>query len=176
MSKVYFLADTHWGHRNICKYRPDFKDNQEHDTAILNSITRRVEKRDTLWLLGDIFFDYALAMDLMDELSYIRNVRWVLGNHDAENNERQDVIPEAVQRGWKIYAMYKYKSYWLSHPPIHPDELRGKMNIHGHVHSATIDDARYVNVSCENTGFAPVSLETIETSLTSTHPLTTLNN
>ena len=55
----------------------------------------------------------------------------------------------------------KYKEFWLSHAPIHPEELRDRINIHGHVHYKNIDDARYFNVSCENIGFKPISLENI---------------
>lgn len=161
MSKVYFLGDTHWGHRNICKYRP-FNTPEEHDDFILYNLLKTVNKRDTLWLMGDIFFDAAQSKSIMDELEYIRNIRWVLGNHDAENGDRQSITLSALTRGWKVYSMYKYKGYWLTHHPIHPQELRGKKNIHGHVHSSTIPDVNYINVSCENTDYFPKCLDDIE--------------
>lgn len=63
----------------------------------------------------------------------------------------------------KVCGFEKYKKSWLSHAPIHPAELRGKINIHGHVHDATITDEnglpdlRYFNVSLENTGGRPIA-------------------
>ena len=31
-----------------------------------------------------------------------------------------------------MYSLYRWHEFWLSHCPIHPGELRGKLNIHGH--------------------------------------------
>ena len=63
--------------------------------------------------------------------------------------------------GIEVYGFVKYKEFWLSHCPIHPNELRGKVNIHGHVHNKTIIDCNYFNTSCENVDFKPISLENI---------------
>ena len=47
----------------------------------------------------------------------------------------------------------------LTHVPVHPSQFgRYKANIHGHLHSTKISDARYINVSAECIGLAPVSL------------------
>ena len=65
-------------------------------------------------------------------------------------------------------GLEKYKGAWLSHAPIHPAELRGKINIHGHVHYANVLDEtgkldnRYFNVSLENTGGCPIALNVIK--------------
>ncbi len=54
----------------------------------------------------------------------------------------------------EVHSMLKYKGMWLTHCPMHPDELRGKINIHAHVHEQTVmqgwgpwrkPDPRYVN-------------------------------
>ena len=42
-----------------------------------------------------------------------------------------------------------------------PDKLKGKINLHGHVHSNNIDDLLYFNVSMENINYTPISLEEI---------------
>jgi calcineurin-like phosphoesterase family protein len=61
-----------------------------------------------------------------------------------------------------VQSLVKYKGFWLTHAPIHPDELRGKMNVHGHVHTKTLADNRYFNVSCENVGYKPVCFDDIK--------------
>ena len=72
-----------------------------------------------------------------------------------------------------MFGLYKYKEFWLSHAPIHPCELRGKRNIHGHVHQNHVMDEhhkrdnRYINVCVENTDGAPVSLDKIRLGQTS---------
>lgn len=57
----------------------------------------------------------------------------------------------------KVCGFEKYKKSWLSHAPIHPAELWGKINIHGHVHDATIPDYNYYNVPLENTNGRPIA-------------------
>jgi calcineurin-like phosphoesterase family protein len=59
----------------------------------------------------------------------------------------------------QVEGMVKYKFFWLTHSPMHPVELRGKVNIHGHVHFATINDIRYENVCCENISYTPISYD-----------------
>jgi calcineurin-like phosphoesterase family protein len=45
----------------------------------------------------------------------------------------------------------------LSHCPIHESEIgRFAKNIHGHVHENTLEDSRYINVSCEAVDYTPV--------------------
>lgn len=82
---------------------------------------------------------------------------WVTGNC----LEKECTILDYVQVFDDVQGFMKYKEFWLSHAPIHPNELRGKVNIHGHVHSATIDDDRYFNTSLENIGYKPISLQEI---------------
>jgi len=74
-----------------------------------------------------------------------------------------DNIPmsEIVKHFDSVYSLKKYREFWLSHCPIHPAELRGKMNIHGHVHYATLDDKRYFNTSLENIDYKPINIEEI---------------
>lgn len=66
-----------------------------------------------------------------------------------------------VQYYDKVYSLLKYKGMWLSHAPIHPDELRGKPNVHGHCHYHEIDDPRYLNVCVEHTEMMPVNIELV---------------
>lgn len=163
MSKVFHIGDLHIGHKNILKYRPEFSSIEEHDATIVENIKKTLTKRDTLWLHGDCFFTLE-ASKILHELSYINRIHWIIGNHDSDNSVRQQVIKSVVGSGMvsSIHSLVKYKGFWLSHAPIHPDELRGKLNIHGHVHRKTIDDDRYFNVSCENVWYKPICFEEIK--------------
>ena len=155
---ILFIADTHFGHRSICKYRP-FKTAEEHDETLINnwnSVVRK--KRNTVWVLGDFMFrdDSRDIKGIIDRLN--GNINLITGNHDY--------LPFCMHN--KINIMHgltkKYKM-WLSHCPIHPNELRGLVNIHGHVHSETVDDKRYINVSANVIGYTPISLDAIRSQL-----------
>lgn len=155
MSNVYFAGDLHFGHVGIPKFRPVTSE-EIHRERIIENFNRVLGKRDTLWLMGDIAF----SADMIHQVSRI-NCGYkflILGNHDYANISLWSTVVDG------IFGITKKKGFWLSHAPIHPDELRGKMNIHGHVHNATVDDPRYVNVSLENTAYMPVSLEEIRES------------
>ena len=58
-------------------------------------------------------------------------------------------------------GLFKKYGFWLSHCPVHPNELRHKKNIHGHVHNKTVDDDRYINVCCDVVNYTPVELDKI---------------
>lgn len=149
MSNVFFAGDLHFGHIGISKFRP-FSSEEEHRETIIENFNSVLGKRDTLWLMGDIAFN----AEVIAQVNRIQCARkfLVLGNHDYKNIRLWlSVVDE-------IFGITKQKGMWLSHAPIHPDELRGKINVHGHVHYATIDDPRYFNVSLENIGYKPISL------------------
>ena len=80
-------------------------------------------------------------------------IRLITGNHDDINSYPSSIL----ERG-----LVKKYGFWLSHAPIHPDELRGFKNIYGHTHKNIIPDNRYINVCCENVGYTPISLEEIK--------------
>ena len=153
MSNVYVCSDLHIGHKNIPRFRckelgffRDFKDELEHREWLYSEINKLVSKRDTLICLGDIAFSEE-ALD-----SFHNNVRCVKilvgGNHDAILTPMN--ASKYCKVYSKIYGLYKRRNVWLSHAPIHPSELRGKVNLYGHTHYATLDDKRYFYCCVEN--------------------------
>jgi calcineurin-like phosphoesterase family protein len=100
-----------------------------------------VGKRDTVYVLGDACF----TMDTIDHFSTLLGKKFLIrGNHDQLNTSVY------LKHFEEVYGLLKYKEFWLSHAPIHPEELRGKINLHGHVHYATLEDNRYFNCCVEN--------------------------
>ena len=154
MSKVFFTADTHFGHRNICAYRP-FKTPEEHDEIIIENWNKVVTKaKYQVWVLGDMCINNKLynMNDIINRLNGTIHV--ITGNHchlPYYDNNRIN-----VRNG-----LFKKYGFWLSHCPIHPDELRGKKNIHGHVHNKTIPDDRYINVCLDVNNYNLVDLDKI---------------
>ena len=159
--KVKFWSELHLDHPGIIRFRPWFKNMKEHDEYILDTLSKHIGKRTKLVLLGDS----AVGREGLAKLkSVIHNVpnQLIMGNHDAE---RQGLhIKDLIDVYDDIQALGKQtgggKKFWLSHCPLHEAELRGRLNIHGHVHTNSVRDPRYINVSFEMSK-TPIPLEDI---------------
>lgn len=152
MSLVYFASDLHLGHKNITRFREGFSSAEEHHEIILDNLLSTVSKRDTIFLLGDVAFDNSYCLRLLLGLQHATKIVWVPGNHDVSVQTILTFAEQLEYPAGKLHlpAFTSYKGWWLSHCPIHPDEIRNrKGNIHGHTHNYNIDDPRYINVSME---------------------------
>lgn len=145
---VYFIGDPHLGHRAIAKYRPWVKDTADNTRIFVSRYLREIKKRDIVFFMGDVAFDET-SLRAVGELPGRKIL--IKGNHDdfVSTSLQKDVFEE-------IHGMLSYKKMWLTHCPIHPDEMRGRVkNIHGHTHLVNmmkrnwygkkIKDPRYVN-------------------------------
>lgn len=151
MTNTLFLADMHAGHRNITKSRPQFKTPHEMFLYYEKQYLTKVTKRDIVYFLGDIIFD-PMYIELIK--GWPGKKILVLGNHCTEYLSIKDLAGVFDD----IHGLVKYKEFWLSHAPLYPDELRGKWNIHGHLHHKKVNDYRYINVSMENIPDGPIDL------------------
>lgn len=159
-SDRYVISDCHFGMANISSFRKLKKldgslMSSEEQHEVLYETLALVPKRATLWLLGDIAFN----KEWLGRIKKLpcRNKILLVGNHDLD---RKDVVMgDLVETYDQVYALHKYKGCWMSHAPIHPMELRGKLCMHGHLHYALVEDDRFRNVSAEYTGFKPVPWE-----------------
>ena len=89
-------------------------------------------------------------------------IKLVMGNHDSMQLYTQTIAPNILIQ----LPLFSYKNTWISHCPIHPQELRNRDgNIHGHLHSSIVPDLRYFNVNLDVNGYDFVPLNKILTSL-----------
>lgn len=147
---VFFISDLHLGQESMANRR-GFSCADEMNEHIIERWNSVIDKRDMVYVLGDVTMEKKRDYPLLNRLKGDKNV--VLGNHDR----RQD-IPELLKYVNSVAGMINYKSQViLTHCPIHPSELdyRFTYNIHGHVHENTLDDYRYINVSCEVVDYTP---------------------
>lgn len=142
MTQVYFTSDWHMGHHNIQRFRHWVTCEEDNTAKLEEEYTRVITKRDTVFFLGDIVFDYVSCLILQ---SLPGRKILVAGNHEYDDNMMK--LEHVFDN---VYGFHRYKGYWLSHCPIHPAELRGRINIHGHVHDATLPDKRFLNVCVDN--------------------------
>ena len=155
MTCVYITSDWHLGHRAIAKYREYVSSVEENTQILLNNYRAVVTKRDMVWFLGDIVFDENL-LQLVKDLPGTKKL--VLGNHCTDKKIKTSDLVEVFD---EVHGFVKYKKAWLSHCPIHPSELRGRINIHGHTHYTNVNDDRYFNVCVEQTNMFPKKYQDI---------------
>ena len=166
MSNNWLCSDLHLGHKNILNFDKDnsFSSEEERSNIIVQNIAGCVKKRDVLWVLGDsVFTKERLA--LLDLIQCTKKL--VAGNHCAEKYD-QKLLYEKFDY---VYGIQKKYGCWLSHAPIHPMELRGCFNVHGHTHGTFMEieythreevwtetDPRYINMCIENHNYMPKDL------------------
>lgn len=181
MANVLFCSDLHFGHQRIHKlreFRPLYgadASEQSHRDLIKMEWREKVTKRDVVYVLGDAAFTMETVSDFADLPGRKILVR---GNHDLLDTQVY------LKYFDDVYGLLKYKEFWLSHAPVHPDELRGRINLHGHVHYANVTkpffpgtdvmqklDTRYVNCCPENlwplVGSSLISLDEVRSYLKS---------
>jgi calcineurin-like phosphoesterase family protein len=162
MSIVRFIADLHLSHQNMATRR-GFSTIEEHDEHIIAKWNSVVNKRDVTYILGDVTMEKSSPYPLLDRLNGIKHI--VLGNHDR----RQDT-KKLFDYAESICGMINYKGVFLTHCPMHSDELNYGIskNIHGHIHDKVVmkmldgwevPDERYFCVSCEQVDYLPKTLE-----------------
>lgn len=161
MSRVMFISDLHLGHANVLRWSREWREGEDidqHDEILISKMASSLTKRDVLYVLGDVTMNNKGSISLLDRVPCKKFL--VRGNHDT------CPIFDYLSVFDDVFGVVKYKKHWLSHAPIHPAELRGCGNIHGHVHSNSIMsgqdyDRRYVNVCVEALNGIPISYQDI---------------
>ena len=156
MNRVFIISDTHFGHNNICQFeaktRP-FATVEEHDAELVRLWNATVKPDDTVWHLGDVLFGRE-SFATLGLLNGFKNL--VMGNHDRYPTSLY------LEHFNKVLGSASLRGCILTHIPVHPAQFgRYKANIHGHLHSNKMEDGRYINVSAELTGLAPMLLDTV---------------
>lgn len=166
-----FIGCLHLGHKWMAQHR-GFQDELEHDDYLISQWNSVVGKKDLVYILGDITMETPKHYYKLDLLKGRKKV--ILGNHDRGRD-----IPELLKYVETVEAMIHYKGFWITHCPIHPQELsfvRG--NIHAHIHEMTIPELevsvdywdkketfkssssdKYYNVDAKLLDFKPITLE-----------------
>lgn len=159
---IFVTSDWHLGEEKILKHRPMFKSIEEHDNHLLEGYRSVVGAGDTVYFLGDI-------CSTGTSFNHIRKLHGrkflIMGNNDRF--KALDYLGAFDD----IKGPLKYEGMWLTHQPIHPQELYGKPNVHGHTHdqyvmyedslSELCRDPCYFNVCPEVNGYVPEDFDAI---------------
>ena len=174
---IYYIADMHFGHRNILKYdkRP-FADTEQMDEEIIRRWNERVGDNDTVYVLGDAFFKgEERSLAIMQRLN--GHKRLIRGNHDRNNGKLLKMWEsvsehEEFRDGERMVVRSHYLMMYYNH------QHDGAVMRYGHVHNTREWElvgkwqrelwsrdipARIINVGCmmEYMDYTPRTLDEI---------------
>lgn len=135
MSKQFYIADLHFGHKNILAYdNRQFLTVDEMDKALIRNWNSVVTQNDIVYILGDIsWHNYKETISIMNQLNGTKIL--IKGNHDKLNQELKccfDYIcdyKEIKDNGRDVV---------LCHYPIpcFNKHFYGAFHLYGHVHNS----------------------------------------
>ena len=155
MSKIYFTADHHFGHRNIITHcnRP-FTYPEEMDEAMVDRWNSTVKPGDIVYHLGDFTWNND-ADQLLPRL--YGDKRLIAGNHDPRTTRHAKLwqsvqyYEEIVVDGMRVvlchYRIYSWHNIAL-----------GSIHLHGHSHGKCKRYCNVIDVGVDCSNFTPMTL------------------
>lgn len=153
MSNVFFIADTHFGHRAVIRFEAEarpFATIEEHDNELVRRWNAKIGKKDVVWHLGDLAWTEDALYEFVPQLN--GRIKLVMGNHDTFDSKLYLNLGVESLHGcvaWKRQTL-------LTHMPSFVGSERFRFNIHGHTHSNGAPTEKHICVSAEHTGLAPI--------------------
>jgi len=152
MNKLFFTADTHFGHKNIINYaRRPFKSVEEMDEVLIRNWNSVVNWNDKVVFVGDF-----CLKDFEKYRSRLNGeIIFVFGNHDYDLP-----VPRIIGLILEINGKHIYVTHY-------PDDLEKsfRINLVGHVHNLwkfkQESGVFLINVGVDVWNFKPVSFDTI---------------
>lgn len=143
---IYFIADTHFNHKNICRGTTqwsavqgtrDYGTLDAMNADILRCINCVVQPDDTLYHLGDFAFGNKAEIPNLRNRINCQDVRLIMGNHDIHYVKKRPELYEGFQE-ILMYKEIRYEKilFSLMHYPLGSwNEIgKGGINLHGHCH------------------------------------------
>lgn len=159
---LFVISDTHFFHRNICKYtnRP-FSSVDEMNEVLVRNWNAVVAEGDIVYHCGDFAFG---SKDAAKEIcGRLRGHKiLVRGNHDRSRKAMLEIGFDHVYD--ELLICREEGNLLLRHHPVPKEKMDGfncVAVIHGHCHNDTPlreNDWSY-NVSVENIGYTPINIE-----------------
>lgn len=159
---TWITSDQHFNHNNVCKFlnadgskmRP-WDNVEEMNQEIVRKFNEKVMIDDECFMLGDVALNRS-GLVLLEQLN-CKNLILIKGNHDYFR------VDEYMKYFKDIRSYHRVDGVLFSHVPVHTSQLEHgvKMNVHGHLHGNILPDARYMNVSVEQTDYYPIPMDEI---------------
>ena len=161
MRDIWVISDTHINHANMLRFldnkkqifRP-FSCVEEMNERIVAGWNSVVKDQDVVYHLGDVYLGNGKeANAILHQLKGRK--RLVLGNHD---NGKDQLLQKHFQK-ISLWRMWPEFGVLMTHIPVHPSNLRGLRNVHGHIHQNDSPGPEYFNACVEKLQYVPVNIE-----------------
>lgn len=132
---IYYTSDLHFGHKACLEFdnRP-FSSVEEMDAALIERWNRKVQNKDTVYVLGDVsWYKTDKTCEIVSQLRGRKIL--VLGNHDHFKDRIHECFEEVCS--YKEINLPGNVHVILSHYPIPFFNRRryGAFMLYGHVHA-----------------------------------------
>ncbi len=155
MSRIWITSDNHFSHKNIHKFCPKTRPDENWEVMNERMIARwqeQVSSTDTVYMLGDVFFcNSAEAIRIMERLPGHKHL--VYGNHDnaIRGNSTLRGMFESINEYREVRV--NGTDVIMFHYPIQEWNKmhRGSVNVYGHIHHAVSGvPGRTINVCVDS--------------------------
>lgn len=155
---IYFIADTHFWHRNIIEYekRP-FQSAEEMNEAMIRNWNAVVKAGDTVVHGGDFALCKKMEAKIIAEQLNGRKFL-VLGNHDKSIGWAKDIGFDDAGRYWfedGILVIHRPQQIDTNYKEIYE---KCDVLLYAHTHSKVLPIQKGFNISVETIGYVPRTL------------------
>ena len=168
MPRVFFTADTHFGHaRTLAVRKRPFASVEEMDETLIARWNAVVGEDDEVYHLGDFAsLDSEGVGPILDRLS--GRIHLILGNNDDPGAIAR--TPRFATVGEMRELIIEGQRIFLCHYPMRdwPNAWRGAWHLFGHVHGR-LDREPFglsLDVGVDSHGYAPVSFAAVARTMT----------
>ena len=142
MAKVFFIADLHFGHKDVIAFdhRP-FKDVEEMETEMICKWNAKVSRDDHVFVIGDMFggVTTAHACEIVHSLN--GRIHLIRGNHDPRGQVFESLFEDvAVYKQIQVRVRGVKQRVILRHRllPIFKGHDEGVVMLYGHTHDSIV--------------------------------------
>lgn len=179
---IWFVSDTHWGHKEVINYCKRPFDSIEHmNEELIKRWNEKVRPQDTIYILGDMalcpYKEFEpIAKRLLGQKVLIQ------GNHDHYSIGQYNKLGFQVFQEVKIrlagkivrlshypYALPWYKKWFAYKSELRfldrrPPKIKGEWLLHGHSHAKykKANDGNRIHIGVDANNFYPISAKEIE--------------
>lgn len=164
---VLFIADTHFGHKNVLKLcnRP-FETIEQMNETFIENWNSRVTGRDSIYVIGDLFFRCEDPDAILRRLHGKKHL--IVGNHDSSWMSKVDAGKyfQSVEL-MKVISDGAHAMTLCHYPLLSWKHAKTSYMIHGHIHANTDMDfwppiaarENVLNAGVDLNGFQPVPFD-----------------
>lgn len=142
MSKVFFISDLHFGHKDVIAFdhRP-FQNVQIMEEELIRRWNKKVSRGDHVFVIGDMFGGVTTAH--AGEIVHALNgrIHLIRGNHDPRGEVFESLFEEVVPskaiairvRGEKQRVVMRHRLL-----PFYAGNNEGVVQLYGHTHDSAV--------------------------------------